>query len=155
MSSVYSLATVLCICALAASLINFVSAHGVTRKLMNTVIGVFVAVCMIMPVKTLIGDFKLDYNVDASDIEAYSADAYNDTVLAETKSMLEARLLSLLAERGVKPKSVEVELKTKSDGGVYISEIRIYIVQSDSGKAGRISAAVEGEFGRKPVIEVN
>ena len=154
MNQPYSLATALCVCALGASLLGFVSLHGVTKKIMNTVVGLFVAVCLVVPVKTLVSGFSIDMNYDIPSLETEGDKAFNDAVIDETKAVLQSRLTAALSEIDVVATSTDIELKTRSDLGVYISEISIYIEQKDIEKTDEISAKVRDEFGKIPVVEV-
>ena len=133
MSSFAALIGMVCACAVAVSLLNIISPNGMTEKTLNLVIGVFIICVMIVPVKNFCTEFKL--NISSVELpESLSSDAqkaYNNAVIAQTKTRLEKSLTAALSLDGFSPESVAVNLGENNDGGIYIKGINIYINKSE------------------------
>ena len=91
MNSIASTAAVICAVTIGVSLISLIIPNGSTKRVINTVIGVFILCCMIAPVKSAVENFSFNFEVPGlSDTLSASADeAYNKTVIKETESKLE------------------------------------------------------------------
>ena len=70
----------------------------------------------------------------------------------QTEKNLESTLEALLAQNGVTPRSCEILLAESENSGIIISQISIYIDQSDSLRTSDITALVRQHFGLSPRV---
>ncbi len=154
MSEIGTIVSVICVCAIASSIIRVVVPQGNTTKLLNTVIGVFILCCMIVPVKNFITNFNANITITEpnGDLSSLSLDAYNQAVIIETQNTLQNTLVSYLASENIQTQEVSVTLDSTDEGGIYIDSISIYISNQDSSHTQRIIELTEQKFQITPSI---
>ena len=156
MNSIASTAAVICAVTIGVSLISLIIPNGSTKRVINTVIGVFILCCMIAPVKSAVENFSFNFEVPGlSDTLSASADeAYNKTVIKETESKLENMVVSYLKSKNINIKSASVKLSADDKKGIYIESIRIYINRRNITDCGVINSLIENKFEKTPEIKV-
>lgn len=156
MKSIASLAGVICAVSIAVSIVNLIIPAGNTKRVMNSVIGVFVLCCMIVPVTKAVSGFKYDINIPNLE-ENYSASAdetFNNAVLNETEEKLKTSVISYLLNKGIKAKNAEVNLSYNKKSGIYIKRIRIYISKNQAVNYSNIISLIENKFEKTPELMV-
>lgn len=154
MSSIATVAAVMCVGAVACSFVSVAVPSGNTRRILNTVLGAFMLCCMIAPVSNALKSFSVNISVAPSseNLTATADEAYNNAVLSQTKANLESTLTAYLAENGCSVKGVEITLDVFDNGGIYISGISIYISTEDIEKRDKLIALTEDKFQETPRI---
>ena len=118
------------------------------RKVINLVIGAFMLCCMMFPIKTAVNGFDLSIDTTPinDDLQDSAYDAYNNAVLSETKSSLEASMKSYLTQHGFTSEEININLEVYENGGIYIASVSIYIPIQDSEKSDGIKNLVREKF---------
>lgn len=154
MKDIATVAAVICVCSIAVSLIGSISPQGNMRKVINLVIGAFMLCCMIFPIKSAASGFRL--NIDTTpigeELQDNALDAYNNAIMSETKSNLEASMNACLTQHTITAQEIIVNLEVNENGGIYISSVRIYISIQDSDKTDEIIGLVRENFEVTPEV---
>lgn len=156
MSTIATVAAVVCVCSISCSLIGVISPQGNTRRILNTVIGAFILCCMIIPIKNAITNFHLDIQIpkSADTLTASADEAYNNAVIVETQALLENRLKTLMLQNNINISSANLTLEGNENGGIYIGSISIYINKAQENLVGKIKTLTEKEFQITPIVTV-
>lgn len=156
MSSVASFAGIICAVSIAVSLISLIIPQGNTKRVMNSVIGVFVLCCMIVPVINAVKNFKYDFNIPdiGKNYTASADEAYNKAIIKETARKLESSALNCLLSKGIKAESAVFNLSYNKKSGIYIKRIRIYISKKETFNFSKIISIIENKFEKTPELMV-
>lgn len=156
MKSIASTAAVICAVTIGVSLISLIIPSGSTKRVINTVIGVFILCCMIAPVKNAAEGFSMNIEIPElnDNISASADEAYNKAVIAETESKLNNMVVTYLKSKNIKIKSAKVRLQADNKKGIFIESIRIYINRRDVTDYGNINSLIENKFEKTPEIKV-
>lgn len=154
MNSIASVVAVICVSALGCSLVSVVAPQGMTRKVLNTVFGVFILCAMLVPVKEAITNFNVNISIapESENLTADGEQAYNKAVMIETKAGLENTLISYLNNKKYAVLDADIELASYEDGGIYISDICIYISKENENHTQKIINLTQEKFEVKPEI---
>ncbi len=146
MKDIGIVAAVICVCVIACSIVNTLALQGGTKRILNTVLGVFVICAMIAPVKNAVAGFNYEYKglPDTSSAGASADEVFDRQVITQTEKNLTKTLESLLDSESLSYKACEVKVKTDENGGIYISSVSIYITQKAN--AQRIIEKVREKF---------
>ena len=156
MSGIASVAAMICSVAIASSLIALMVPQGSTKRVLYTVIGVFVICSLIVPVKNVVTGFDLNIDIPklSDSLTASGDEAYKKALTAETESKLKTSLVSYLYSKGYKIKNAVIKVNTNKKTGIYIEHINIYINRKDLINSGEIISLTENKFERTPKITV-
>lgn len=156
MKNIASTAAVICAVTIGVSLISLIIPSGSTKRVINTVIGVFILCCMIAPVKNAVENFNPNIEIPElkNNISASADEAYNNAVVIETENKLSNMVASYLKSKNIKIKSAKVRLQADNKKGIFIESIRIYINRRDVTDYGNINSLIENKFEKTPEIKV-
>lgn len=156
MKEIASTAGVICAVVIAVSLVSLIVPQGSTRRVMNTVIGVFVLCCMIVPVSRAVSGFKIDFDVPKLEksFTASADEAYQNALLRETRISLENSAKTYLLSKGCRIRKIKIILNSDDKKGIYITRFRIYINKNEVGKYSDIISLIENKFEKTPEITV-
>ena len=154
MKSVSVIVAVVCIAALGCSIISVVVPQGNTKRILNTVLGVFVFCTMLVPVKNAIRDFNVNIEIaqESDDLSILADEAYNQAIVIETNAILESTLMSYLEHENLHILSTDIELDSYDDGGIYISGINIYISKDNECFTNQIKRMTKKKFEVEPCV---
>lgn len=154
MKDISIVVSVICVTSIAFSFVNVLAPEGNTKKILQTILGVFFLCCLIIPVKNFVTDFNFAINVTLPEESIINSakDAYNQGILVETKSNLETSLLYEYSKNNIVPKDLEIELGVYEDGGVYIKNICVEILKNQEYLSSKIINLTENEFEIIPEI---
>ncbi len=144
--------------ACAASLIGAVVSGFVTdggiKKILGLVLGAFTICAMIVPVSRAASDFSVNIENHQSygELTATAAEAYQKQLVNTTRQNLEDTLIAILNQNGIYPEKVEVILAFADESSIIISQVSIYISNSDISQTAKISQLTEQSFQIKPDI---
>ena len=156
MNSIASTAAVICAVTIGVSLISLIIPSGSTKRVINTVIGVFILCCIIAPVKSAVEDFRFNFEVPrlSGSLSASADEAYKKALVSETENKLENTAVSYLKSKNINIKSASVKLSADDKKGIYIESIRIYINRRNITDCGVINSLIENKFEKTPEIKV-
>ena len=133
--------------ACAASLIGAVVSGFVTdggiKKILGLVLGAFTICAMIVPVSRAASYGELTATAD---------EACQKQLVNTTRQNLEVTLTAILNQNGIYPEKVEVILAFADENSIIISQVSIYISNSDISQTAKISQLTEQSFQIKPDI---
>ncbi len=154
MSSVATVAAIICVSALACSFVSIAVPQGTTKKVMSIVLGIFILCTMIVPIKNAVKNFSLEISVadSAEDLTASADEAYNNAVISETKLILESNLKSVLSQKNINAEEIEINMSVDKNGGIYVDEIRIYILKKDEALINEIIAITKEKYETVPEV---
>lgn len=154
MSTLQNVGLTVCVCSVAACIISLLVPSGKTQKLLNLVIGVFLIVSIIIPLKGIFKDIKLEQSVENTpeSIIEDSESGYEKQVISTTADNLVTALNSLLEQEDIHPKNIKISLSKGNENSIYISKINIYISKEDKSKISRIRQICEDNFKKTPLI---
>ncbi len=154
MSGIANVAAIVCVSSLACSILGAIAPPGLHKKLTATVMGLFIICVMINPIRELCsGSFDFGVTVPQESVSEENArSAYEEAVLAETESSLEATLSAMLAQRKIDIISLKINLGINGDGGIYVASVRIYIPERSYTRSSEIRSLVSEQLSREPEI---
>lgn len=125
-----------------------------SKKLIGLVMGAFLAVCMLAPVKSAFeGVFTAVEDMPSEQEYSMAGDeAIQKQVLSDTRSGLETALTDLLAQNGIDIRRAEIILALTDENRVIISGIGIYINEGAERDTERITQITENNFSIRPQI---
>ena len=145
--------------ACAASLIGAVVSGFVTdggiKKILGLVLGAFTICAMIVPVsRAASSDFSvnIDSHQSYGELTATADEAYQKQLVNTTRQNLEDTLTAILNQNSIYPEKVEVILAFADESSIIISQVSIYISNSDISQTAKISQLTEQSFQIKPDI---
>ena len=138
--------------ACAASLIGAVVSGFVTdggiKKILGLVLGAFTICAMIVPVSRAASENHQSYG----ELTATADEACQKQLVNTTRQNLEVTLTAILNQNGIYPEKVEVILAFADENSIIISQVSIYISNSDISQTAKISQLTEQSFQIKPDI---
>lgn len=157
MSSLKSFAVTVCVCCIACSIIGIIAPSGRMKKILNLVLGAFLAVSMIIPFIGLSDSFSKDMYFETSEFLSADIDEkeYEKLVLNKTADNLVLAANDLLLSEDIKVDNIEIGIKKSDTNSIYISKINIYISDKEKDKAEKIKSIITRNMSKEPVIIIS
>lgn len=154
MSGLSTVVITACAACIICSLLSGFVTDGGLKRILSLVTGAFLVCSLLFPVSKALAEFRPETENYPSfeELTATSDEAFGAQVVKQTKKNLESTLEALLAQNGVTPRSCEILLAESENSGIIISQISIYIDQSDSLRTSDITALVRQHFGLSPRV---
>ena len=143
-----------CAAALIGSVVSGFVTDGGLKKILGLVLGAFAVCAMIVPVSRVVSEFSvsLDGHQSYEELSATADEAYRKQLVGSTKKNLEDTLTAILSQNGIYPEKVEVILAFADESSIIISQVSIYISNSDISDTARICQLTEQSFQITPRI---
>lgn len=143
-----------CAAALIGSLASSFITEGGTKKIFTLVMGAFMVCAMLVPAVNAVKHLQpsLESYPSHSELTATADEAYQENLIAQTRSNLEQTLTALLNQNGIEPRSVSIILSETDERSIMIASVSIYIDESDTGLSDFISGLTVQHFGITPSI---
>ncbi len=143
-----------CAAALIGSLASSFITEGGTKKIFTLVMGAFMVCAMLVPAVNAVKHIQpsLESYPSHSELTATADEAYQENLIAQTRSNLEQTLTALLNQNGIEPRSVSIILSETDERSIMIASVSIYIDESDTGLSDFISGLTVQHFGITPSI---
>ncbi len=143
-----------CAAALIGSLASSFITEGGTKKIFTLVMGAFMVCAMLVPAVNAVKHIQpsLESYPSHSELTATADEAYQENLIAQTRSNLEQTLTALLNQNGIEPRSVNIILSETDERSIMIASVSIYIDESDTGLSDFISGLTVQHFGITPSI---
>ena len=156
MNSIAYVAAVICAVSIASSVIYVVLPKSNTKRVMNTIIGVFLLCSLIAPIKNAVLNFdvKIDMPKLEKSVTASADEAYGKALYKKAETILENSLINYLSSKGYKIKGADIKLNKDNPEGIYIERISIYINKSDLSDVNNIISLTENKFEKTPELMV-
>ena len=124
------------------------------KKILGLVLGAFTICAMIVPVSRAASDFSVNIENHQSygELTATADEACQKQLVNTTRQNLEVTLTAILNQNGIYPEKVEVILAFADENSIIISQVSIYISNSDISQTAKISQLTEQSFQIKPDI---
>ncbi len=130
MDAIKQWAICLCSAVLAAGIIMMLVPEGGTKKILKTVVSIFVLCCIIAPAANLSGiHFSIsDKPQEAAQVNADSLQAaINQQVLTASEENIKKMAIDALAAEGMNPKTVFVNMDIAEDNSIIINQLDIVL----------------------------
>ncbi len=130
MDAIKQWAICLCSAVLAAGIIMMLVPEGGTKKILKTVVSIFVLCCIIAPAANLSGiHFSIsDKPQEAAQVNADSLQAaINQQVLTASEENIKKMVIDALAAEGMNPKTVFVNMDIAEDNSIIINQLDIVL----------------------------
>ena len=154
MNGLFTVAATICAASVIVALLSHFITDGGTQKLISLVMGAFLVVSLLAPVKNAVADISSSIG-DIPAKQEYTAttdEVYQKQMLSVTKSNLEATLADLLEQNGVSVNRTEIILALTDENRVIISNISIYINEESAADRELITRVTEDNFSFRPQI---
>ena len=151
--SMYVCAASLCCCLVVCSLVKMIAPSNYTTKVMSLVISVFSLCCLFSPVVNLIKGFDVS-NYEQKGVmkaEEYS-DVYDENVLRVTGEYISEYICTVLSGADIEVSSVKTVMASDPSGGIYISDVVIYLKKESMNHKDDIVSLLKSELGVTPKI---
>ena len=143
-----------CAAALIGSLASAFITEGGTKKIFTLVMGAFMVCCIAAPTLRAVGGIKSDLS-GYSTGQVYDAtmdEAYQKSVLKQTKSSLEQTLADILKQNGIVINRAEITLALSDETHVIIADIAVYIGADAEEKRDEIIDVTQTHFAVTPRV---
>ena len=143
-----------CAACVICSLLSVFVTDGGLKKILSLVMGAFLVCSILFPVSKALLSFRPDTENYPSfeKLTATADETFGAQVVKQAENNLENTLEALLAQNGITPRSCEIILAESENSGIIISQISIYIDQSDSLRTSDITELVRRHFGMSPRV---
>ena len=154
MSGLSAAVVTACAAALIGAVVSGFVSDGGIKKILSLVLGAFMLCALIVPVSKAASEFSVNTDSYPS-YESLSAtvdEAYQKQLVSATRTKLEETLAAILNQNGIYPEKVEVILAFADESSIIISQVSIYISNSDISKTAQIDRLTEESFQITPDI---
>ena len=130
MDAIKQWAVCLCSAVLAAGIIMMLAPEGGTKKILKTVVSIFVLCCIIAPAANLSGiHFSIsDKSQEAAQVNADSLQAaVNQQILTASEENIKKITIDALMAKGINPKTVFVNMDIAEDNSIIINQLDIVL----------------------------
>ena len=143
-----------CAASVICSLLSQFISDGGMKRVLSLVMGAFMICAMLLPVSKALVSFRPDPEKyqGFDELTATADEAFSAQVVKQTQKNLEQTLCALLEQNGITPRDCRIILAESENSGIIISQISIYIDQSDSLNADTVTALVRQHFGMSPRV---
>ena len=143
-----------CAASVICSLLSQFISDGGMKRVLSLVMGAFMICAMLLPVSKALVSFRPDPEKyqGFDELTATADEAFSAQVVKQTEKNLEQTLCALLEQNGITPRDCRSILAESENSGIIISQISIYIDQSDSLNADTVTALVRQHFGMSPRV---
>lgn len=157
MTALRSSAVIVCLCAIACSIIGLIAPLGRMKKTVNLILGVFLICSMIIPIIGLFDSLSYDFELNESEMlldDSYE-NSYDAMILENTADNLVYAANDLLLSEDIQAENIEIGIKKSDNNSIYISSINIYISKDDEDKAEQIKKIIGSNMSKEPVIIIS
>lgn len=157
MSTLNTVAVIVCVCCISCSIISLLIPLGRMTKIVNLVMGLFLITNMIIPMLSIFSGFKtsLDLQSTYKNDNLYTQQDYDELVLNQTADNLVQVANELLKSENITPENIEVSIKKTDNNRIYISAINIYINKDFKNRISYIKKIIFTNMSKEPVVIVN
>ena len=143
-----------CAVSLLGAIVSCFVTDGGTKKIISLVLGAFMMCALIVPVSKAVSEFSVntDSHPSYESISATADEAYQKQLVSATRTKLKETLTAILNQNNIYPQKVEVILAFADESSIIISQVSIYISNSDISKTAQISRLTEESFQITPDI---
>lgn len=146
---------IICLAALASSLLEFISPSGAMEKMVKYVLGAFLLVAIITPIATFSPVFNLNGGGQSADT---GQSGFSDTVQNQYNTAVEDRMKTLvqsqLSEISIRNANVSIMMDTNKDNCISITKIIIDLPNQYTDRQEEVRATVEKNLGIKTEVKV-
>lgn len=146
MSAVRAWVTVICISAVACTMIELMSPSGKMEKMVKFVLGVFMMYALIVPLKGATTKFSLNLKSPQYGLSSNTRE-FGEKVSEQAKKVAEDNIRrqveKLLENKGISAKKIAIFMDTKEDNCISIIKIRVYLESRDKNKTSQVGQLIE------------
>ena len=154
METIKQIALSVCITAVISSILFIIVPSGHFEKVLKLVVGIYVIYCIVTPVLKL----KSDFSVDTGKIPSGSSSTTNQEILNNSlnqlrdimKLKMEKDLEQNLLEKGIKAKSITININMDDPQNIKINSIQIKL--GAEGRSQEVTSIVKEMYGISPTI---
>lgn len=154
MSAVREWASVICMAALAAALLQSLAPNGAMERMAKYVIGAFIICAIILPLSKAVP--KLSLGIKNSTGEASSNTDFSSAVDSQMQSAARESISNLITAQlkgmNVRCKNVSVNMDTDASGRISINKVIVSIGKENAADRQRVSASLEKTLGLKTEV---
>ncbi len=154
MSEIREWASVICMSALAAALLQSLAPSGAMELMAKFVIGAFIICAIIMPLSKAVP--KISMNIKSSGETTSGSTSLNSAVKGQMETAAQSSIKNLIAAQlksmNVRCKNVSVSMDTDADGRISINKVIVTIGKENAADIGRVSAGLEKTLGFKAEV---
>ena len=151
MSGVKEWATVICLAALSAAMLQSLMPNGPMERMAKFVIGAFILCALIAPISKAVPQIRV--GMESENSSAAENDALSSTVDQQLQDAAQQSITTLvrseLKQMGINCKNVQVKMDTKEDGSISINKVIVTV----DGKTVPGHAGLSSALGKKLGIQ--
>lgn len=157
MNGIREWAIILCSVSIGSAFIVFLIPDGSMKKSVNFVVSLFLFSVVILPV---CGKESLDIELPEISIDEFPDEEdymleYSQFLMQSSENIVEKQILKILNELCKSDFSVNVSMKSDSNGDFVLSEIQITVSQEDSNLIETIKSQVKNLSGMIPQVVID
>lgn len=154
METLKQIALSVCITAVISSILFIIVPSGHFEKILKLVVGVYIIYCIVTPILKI----KSDFNFNTGDIPSGSSQPTNQEILDSSlkqlsdiiRTNMEKDLEQNLLEKGIKPKSITININMDDPQNIEIDSIQVKL--GGQGRSQEVASIVKEMFGVTPTI---
>ena len=148
MSSITAWATIICLCAVSASVLNMMTPSGNMNKIFKYILGVFLICAVIIPISQFsLDDFEIDEDIFDEDIGTYDSDRLYDIKNEYMADSVVALIDRTLQKISVKPLETEIFMDNSDEQSISITKAVITISAEDAKSKQAITELIKNDLG--------
>lgn len=134
MNFVSGIGGIICVCCVISAAAGIISPLGNTKKIMNTVMGIFFLAAVISSFTKVSFDFSAELSEipSGNELSEEYEDYYENQIIGTAQKKLEEYADCILMQEGIDASDIVIILETDDSGGIYVGEIDIYINQEQN-----------------------
>jgi hypothetical protein len=151
MKEIRQWATIICLAALAAALLQSMIPNGTMERMARFVIGAFVICALIFPISKTIPKLKLNwqYNSQAESQNSGFQSTVEDQIRSAAQQSIANLVTAQLNSINIKCKNVTVSMDTDENGRISINKVIVVLKKRNAADCKRASASLEKTTGLK------
>ncbi len=148
MKSIQQWTSIICIASIICIIIELMLPPGKMEKTMRMVLGIFMVCALISPIKNL---KKLNFNISNITTEAIKdkfefTNKINSQLTNLAEDNVRVLILSILKEKGISPKKVDIFMDTNEDNCISIIKSKIYVSKEEAELVNNIKSLIESKL---------
>lgn len=154
MSEIREWASVICMAALAAALLQSLAPSGAMERMAKFVIGAFIICAIILPLSKAVPKLSLNLKSSAGGVSSSTqfSSAVNSQIESAARRSISNLITAQLKSMNVRCKNVTVNMDTDANGRISINKVVVAIDKQNAADRQRVSASLEKTLGLKTEV---
>lgn len=154
MSTIREWASVICMAALAAALLQSLAPNGAMERMAKFVIGAFVICAIILPLSKAVPKLSLGLKSGGGEVSSNAgfSSAVDSQIETAARKSISNLITAQLKSMNIRCKNVAVNMDTDANGRISINKVIVTLGEENTADRQRVSASLEKTLGLKTEV---